>query len=66
MTLQTFFQNSYWKLLCNYFGLVSWWTAFECRKAFEETPPTCSLAALARAQGESLGSGTETKRPSSL
>jgi len=29
----------------------------------EETPPTCRIAAPARAQGENLGNGAETKRP---
>ena len=45
------------------FGLASWCVAVGPSRGSEETPPTCRVAASARAQGESLGYGAETERP---
>ena len=52
---------------CNctfYCGLASWCVAFEpcLTVGLEETPPTCRIA-VPMGQGESLGYGAETKRP---
>ena len=50
-------------LMC---GLASWCVAVGPKNAgSEETPPTCRIVVLL-GQGESLGNGAETKRPTGL
>lgn len=44
-------------------GELARWLSSLSLKRLEETPPTRRIAAPARAQGESLGNGAETKRP---